>query len=169
MTLPPDWLWALAQGDAAQRIPPLAIHQQTFPRGHADRPVKSAAIIRSRPFTVDFERYVDGEDGRAIVDHALSMIRTDPSMRLEFEIAWAIVHGQHDDPETLRAIMGSPNGFDAAVARGLRLLREMTERYVRTYVARTDERRRTAGEAQEARQADRNEIDTKSGRRRVRV
>jgi len=144
----------------------MSIHQKTFPRDHADRPIKSAAIIRARPFTVDFERYVDGEDDMALVAKALEDIRSDPSMRLEFEIAWAIVFGRHDDPETLFHILGRPNGFEATATRALDILKQKTDAKMREVMSRTDERRQNAGAAHEARMADRDQIDTKYQRRK---
>jgi len=147
----------------------MSIHQKTFPRDHADKPSKSAAIIRARPFTVAFERFVDGDDDLALVAKALEDIRSDPSMRLEFEIGWAIVWGRHDDPEALFHILGCPNGFDATATRALDILKSKTDAKMREVMSRTDQRRQNAGEAHEARMADRDQIETKLAKRRARV
>jgi len=123
--------------------------------------VKSAAIIRSRPFTVDFERYVDGEDEHAPILTALADIHSDPSLRLEFEAIWAIVVGGHDDMDVLDAVLGRPNGFEDAAVRGLRLLRERTIQIVQKKVAETDQRRETAGQSALARAEDSHGVKSK--------
>jgi len=112
-------------------------------------------IIRARPFTIAFERYVDKDDSPAPILTALADIHSDPSLRLEFEVCWAVVLGGHTDLEALDAILGRPNGFHDAATRGLRLLRDKTTHIIQKQLAETSQRRETAGQAQQAREDDR--------------
>ena len=146
--------WACLQAEAAQTIPPIAIHQAVMPRDHAGARLRSGEIIRARPFTVAFERYVDGETDTSPIAQALEAIHSDPSLRLEHEIAWAIVEGGHTDLELLYAVLGRPNAFHASAVRGLRLLRDKTTATVQKRLAETSQRRETAGQAQQARAED---------------
>lgn len=159
--------WAVAQADAALTPPPLAIHQASYPRDHTGAPLKSGEIIRARPFTVAFEKYVDDDETESPIVKALEAIHSDPSLSLEFEIAWAVVEGGHTDLETLRAILGRPNGFDAAATRGLGLLRDKTTLIVQKRVSETGQRRENAGQAQQARAEDHPKVDTRTRKRRA--
>ena len=146
--------WAVVQSEAAAHLPPLAIHQASMPRDHTGAPLHTGEIIRARPFTIAFERYVDKDDGPAPILTALADIHSDPSLRLEFEIGWAVVLGGHTDLEAVDAILGRPNGLHDAATRGLRLLRDKTTHLVQKQLAETSERRQSAGEAQQARAED---------------
>ena len=146
--------WAVMQSEAAAHLPPLAIHQASMPRDHTVAPIKAGDIIRARPFTIAFERYIDKDDSPAPILTALADIHSDPSLRLEFEVVWAIVLGGHTDFDALDAILGRPRGFEEAATRGLRLLREKTTHLVQKQLTETSQRRETAGQAQQAREDD---------------
>lgn len=156
--------WACLQSEAAASIPPIRLNQTDYPDGEAPGKLLTPNINRrGLPFTPAFERYLDGHESKAPIIMALEDIHSGISqqsfsrgmdVRLEFEICWAVVMGRHDDLETLRAILGRPNGFDEAARRGLALLKEKTTNIVQKRVAETGERRQSAGEAQQARAED---------------
>ena len=158
MNLGELWAWAVLQRAAVENTPPIRLNQENYPDGEAPGKLLTPDINRRGwPFTVPFERYLDGHLDKAPIVRALEEIGTDPSLRLEHEICWAILMGGYDDQDALWAVLGRPSGFQQAAGRGLTLLREKTERYVQKRIAETDERRTSAGEAEQARAEDRNE------------
>jgi len=166
-----DWQWALLQADTrAHAVPPLQITRSTDPNAADDLGLMAdpGEVIRGLPYTVRFETYIDRQEHPSPIERALRGLRSDPSMRLEWKICYEIVHGQHQ-PDTLRAILGSPNGFDEAARRGLAFIRSRAEEYLRYELTTISERRRNSGEMYEAREADKHEIEAKLGRRRAGV
>ena len=150
----------------------MRLNQESYPDGESPGKLETPDINRRGwPFTVPFERYLDGHEDIAPIVRAFNDISSDPAMRergqrrLEYEIGWAIVFGGHTDQDTLYAVLGRPTGFQQALESVLTLLHAKTVRYVDKRVAETSQRRETAGAAQQAREDDKPKTDT---RRRVR-
>jgi len=145
------WAWALLQSDTlANTVPPIQITRSSDPNPEDRLAGQTQDVIGGLPYTVRFGVYVDGEEHPSPVEKALWALQTDPSCRLEFEICWAILHGGHADRELLQAILGNPNGFDAAAIRGLGLLKSLADQYLGAELAKIDERRQAAGVADAA-------------------
>lgn len=145
--LPSLFRWAVTQAEAAASIPPLAIHQASYPRDHTGAPVRTAEIIRARPFTVAFEKYVDDDEQKSPIEKALYRFYDPYAKRqsLEFQVCFGIVIGHHD-LETLRGMLGiTPSAMDQIALGGLKYLREATLKIVNDQVAATPQTIEPAG------------------------
>lgn len=133
------WYWAWQRGQDAALEPPTRLHAaHPTPDSPKDRPLSlhriggrrrkhRSAVIVGRPFTREFERYLDNVRPMTPIRRALFALRRRP-MPLAFKIVWAIVEGGHRDPGLLRSIMCLPEDLFFRLALvGLRRLRYDTE------------------------------------------
>lgn len=136
-----DWLWH--EGRLADLEAPQALHaRHPTPEDRSELPLNTwigrretqkarAGIIVGRPFTRQFERYLDGQ--RAMTPARRALFRLNPPKNarkpFEYRVVWAVFEGGHGSAEAVAALLRCEV---AAVERAISLLvprmRDMAEK-----------------------------------------